>query len=318
MQTLRFASNAIATRYPLPTLGPLAWSQREGGWTAAVALPDLPNDSIVVPSCALPGRPGADFTVELTVDGAAWGLAPTSIVAKPMEAHAVSKPTPTASDPRATTHIDYFHCRADLAGATAHVTVTGTEMPRDYLASFSLRAFKTSPDPGRLATQRNVVPAISQLTAPRALRHRICSPTCVAMVLAYHGVADSLLHVAHSCLHGPSGMFGVWPLAVRTLTDAGLVAGVECFDDLDAAAPLLARGLPVVASIRFAAGALPGSPLHATDGHLVVVTGLDDDCVYVNDPAARDASVVPRAYPRAAFAAAWLTERGAAYVAAPL
>ena len=314
MQTLRFASNAVAAHCPLPTLGPLAWSQREGGWSASVALPDLPNDSIVVPSCSLPGRPGADFTVELTVAGAGWGLAPTSTTATPMNTPSKT----TASDPRATTHIDYFHCRADLSGAMAHVTVIGADVPRDYLVSFSLRAYKTTPLPGRLTTPRNVVPAISQLTAPRALRHRICSPTCVAMVLAYHGVADSLLHVAKSCLHVPSGMFGVWPLAVRTLTDAGLVAGVECFNNLDTVAPLLAHGLPVVASIRFAAGALPGSPLDGTDGHLVVVTGLDDDCVYVNDPAARDASVVPRVYPRAAFAAAWLTERGAAYVVAPL
>src|SRR5262249_8033521 len=138
------------------------------------------------------------------------------------------------------------------------------------------------------------------------------------MVLAYHDIDASLAHVVQSCLHVPTGMFGVWPLAVRTLADAGLVASVECFDDLDAVAPLLDRGLPVVASIRFAAGPFPGSPLGGTEGLLVVAPGLAADWVYVNDPAARDASEVPRRYPRAAFAAAWFTERGAAYVSAPL
>jgi hypothetical protein len=309
VQTLRFASPSVATRFPLPSVGPLAWAQCEGGWTASIALPDLPNDSIVVPSCATPGRPHADFAVELATGDARWALNPTS---------ANAMPPAGAVDPRATTHIDYFHCRADLTGAVANVTVAGHDAPLDYLVSLALRSFRTTPEVGTRTSTRNVVPAISQLTAPRALRYRICSPTCVAMLLSYHGVDASLARVAQSCLHLPTGMFGVWPLAVRTLTDAGLVAAVECFDDLDAVAPLLDRGLPVVASIRFASGALPGSPLDGTDGHLVVVAGLDADWVHVNDPAARDASVVPRSYPRAAFAAAWFTERGAAYVAAPL
>ena len=308
MQTLRFASHSIAARYPLPSVGPLPWVQCEGGWAATVALPHLPNDSIVVPSCSMPGRPRTDFAVELAVGDARWSLSPTS----------ESAPASSADDPRATTHIDYFHCRTDLVGAAVNLTVAGTEEPREYLVSFALRPFRESPNAGTRVSARNVVPAISQLTAPRALRYRICSPTCVAMVLAYHGIDASLAQVLESSVHVPTGMFGVWPLAIRTLTDAGLVAAVECFDDLDAVAPLLDRGLPVVASIRFAAGALPGAPLNGTDGHLVVVTGVDDQHVYVNDPAARDASVVPRGYARAAFAAAWFTERGAAYVAAPL
>ena len=309
MQTLRFASHAVAARYPLPTIGPLAWTQREGGWSASVALPHLPNDFILVPSCAIAGRPNGDFTVELTAASARWSLAPTSATPRPASGEPV--------DARATTHIDYFHCRADLANTTVHVTVARPDAPHDYLVTFALRPFRSAPNVGVRSTARCIVPAISQLTAPRALRHRICSPTCAAMLLAYHGLDTSLLRVVQSCLHAPTGMFGVWPLAVRTLTDGGLIAAVECFDDLDVVAPLLDRGLPVVASIRFASGDLPGSPLGGTDGHLVVVTGLDGEWVYVNDPAARDASVVPRRYPRAAFAAAWFTERGAAYVAAP-
>jgi hypothetical protein len=309
VQTLRFASNAVAARYPLPTVGPLAWSQREGGWSTTIALPDLPNDSLVVPSCAISERPNTDFTVDLTGAGARWTLAPTA---------ATVSGSGEPVDVRATTHIDYFHCRADLSNATAHVTVAGVEAPREYLVSIALRPFRLAPNAGTRSSVRCVVPAISQLTAPRAIRHRICSPTCVAMVLAYHRLDVSLLRAVQSCLHPPTGLFGVWPLAIRTLTDAGLIAAVECFDDFDSVAPLLDRGLPVVASIRFAHGALLGSPLNGTDGHLVVVTGLDDEWVYVNDPAARDASVVPRRYSRAALAAAWFSERGAAYVAAPL
>jgi hypothetical protein len=308
VQTLRFASSQLAARYPLAVSGGAVWSRSEGGWSTSIALPSLPNDHIVVPSFALLGAPGTDFSVELSQGDAAWRLTPTSRVA--------SDAAP--ADPRVTTHIDYFHCRADLDTPTLTVSVATAQMPQHYLLTVSCREFGRTPASGATTTRRIVVPPISQMTAPRMLRYRICSPTSVLMVLNYHGIDASLADVARDCLHRPSGMFGVWPLAIRTAADAGLMAAVECLTELDAAAPILERGLPIVASIRFASGALPGAALDSTEGHLVVVTGLDRDWVYVNDPAAKDASAVPRQCPRAAFAAAWLSERGAAYIVSPL
>jgi len=308
VQTLRFASANVAARHPLELSGAATWRRSEGAWSCTIALGDLPNDHIVVPSFASKGAPHSDFAAELVAADTAWRIAPTQRSA--LET--------TGSDPRATTHIDYFHCRADLAAASLTLAVAAACEPADYLVSVSVRQFRITAAPGASITRRLVVPPISQLTAPRALRYRICSPTCIAMVLAFHGIDAPLAAVVRECLHEPSGLFGVWPLAIRTATDAGLIGSVECFSTLDAAAPVLARGLPIVASIRFAAGALPGAALSATDGHLVVVTGMDADWVYINDPAARDASGVPRQCPRDAFAAAWLTERGAAYILRPL
>ena len=304
MQTLRLASPAVAARYPLPVAGQVAWTRCEGGWSTTIELANLPNDHIVVPSFALLGAPGADFSVELASGHAAWRLSPT----------ATTMPDAPPPDPRATTHIDYFHCRADLAAPTLTVLVATAAMPQDYLLTVTTRPFCIAPDPGTAISRRLVVPPISQLSAPRALRYRICSPTSVAMVLDYHGRKPALARVTRDCLHAPSGLFGVWPLAIRTLADAGLIGAVECLSSLDTAAPIIERGLPIVASIRFAAGALPGAALDATDGHLVVVTGLDLDYVYINDPAAKDASLVPRECPRVAFADAWLAQRGAAYI----
>ncbi len=308
MQTLRFASANVVAHYPLEIPGAATWTQSESGWSTTIGLPDLPNDYIVVPSFTQIGIPKADFAVELVVNDAAWRLTPTSR----------ANPAVANTDPRATTHIDYFHCRADLATPSVTVSVASPREPTDYLMTLSCREFRIAPNPGAAITQRLVVPPISQMTAPRALRYRICSPTCIAMVLAYYGIEGSLADVVRDCLHEPSGLFGVWPLAVRPATDAGLVGAVECLSNLDTAAPILERGLPIVASIRFAPGALPGAALSSTEGHLVVVTGIDADSVYINDPAARDASSVPRQCPRAAFAAAWLTERGAAYILRPL
>jgi len=307
VQTIRLASSGVATRYPMAVSGSAVWARSEGGWSTTLALPNLPNDHIVVPSYAQLGAPGTDFSVELSTTDAAWRLSPTVRVA-----------AETAQiDPRATTHIDYFHCRADLDAPSLTVSVNSQAMPQHYLLTVSAREFRRSPEPGSVTSRRLVVPPISQLYAPRMLRYRICSPTSVAMVLEYHGIRSSLADVVRDCLHAPSGLFGVWPLAVRTLADAGLIGAVECLTDLDSAAPILERCLPIVASIRFASGALPGAALDATDGHLVVVTGLDRDWVYINDPAAKDASAVPRQCPRAAFASAWLAERGAAYVVCP-
>ena len=66
-------------------------------------------------------------------------------------------------------------------------------------------------------------------------------------------------------------------------------------------------------SIRFQAGELPNSPMPATGGHLVLLRGIDDGTVLVNDPAAPPGSV-ERRYDARAFAAAWMRQRGAAYV----
>lgn len=52
----------------------------------------------------------------------------------------------------------------------------------------------------------------------------------------------------------------------------------------------------------------------ATKGHLVVLRGLGEDTVTVNDPAAATADAVPTAYDREAFLRAWLADRGVGYV----
>jgi hypothetical protein len=92
---------------------------------------------------------------------------------------------------------------------------------------------------------------------------------------------------------------------------------VEVQRDWQLASAVLAAGLPFVASIRFAEGELPGSPLRATRGHLIVVYGLTENEVLTLDPAAADDAGVPRRYPADAFARAWLSHRGAAYILLP-
>ncbi len=128
-------------------------------------------------------------------------------------------------------------------------------MPEDYL----LTRFD-SPVPfdrrttARSTSRRLVVPPISQTdgTARVAISDLLTDQRGNGAGVPRFDA--SLANVVRDCLHRPSGLFGVWPLAVRTLTDAGLIAAVECLTDLDCAVPIIERGLPIVASIRFAAG----------------------------------------------------------------
>ncbi len=111
-------------------------------------------------------------------------------------------------------------------------------------------------------------------------------------------------------------MYGVWPLALAAAARRGCLGAVEVFDRWDEALAVLENGVPLVTSIRFSAGELPGAPLTETGGHLVVVHGVSGDTVRVCDPAAPHGDVL-RDYPADAFSRAWLRHRGAAYILPP-
>jgi hypothetical protein len=162
--------------------------------------------------------------------------------------------------------------------------------------------------------RRLAVPARSQMTEPEAVRMRICSPTSVGMALEFLGPAVATSTLAATVFHPPTDRYGVWPAAVRAAASHGVPGYLLRFTGWDAVAWCLARGLPIVASVRYAAGALPEAPMEATTGHLVVITGLEAGVVLVNDPAAPTASEVPRRYDRAAFARAWFEGSGVGYV----
>ena len=70
-------------------------------------------------------------------------------------------------------------------------------------------------------------------------------------------------------------------------------------------------GIPLVASIAYAKGALTGAPISSTPGHLLVITGFTKDGkVVANDPAASSSSSVRRVYSRSQFEKAWLGGSG--------
>ncbi len=158
------------------------------------------------------------------------------------------------------------------------------------------------------------VPALSQMDAPEGIRHRICSPTSVAMVLGYWGRPVAPLDLAAEMYDPRHDLYGVWPAAIRAAARRGVSGYLLRFPSWAAAAWCLAEGLPIIASVRYAAGELRGAAIESTAGHLLVLTGYDGNTVFVNDPAAPSELEVRRTYAIADVHRVWIGRVGLGYV----
>jgi hypothetical protein len=163
---------------------------------------------------------------------------------------------------------------------------------------------------------RLAVPALSQMDAEAALAPRICSPTCVAMVLDFWGRPARLDALAAEIFHPGVDLYGVWPAAIVAAGRRGLAGYLLRFPDWAAARWCLGRGLPIIVSVRYAAGELTGAAAAQTPGHLMVLTGWEGDAALVNDPAA-PAPTVARRYRLDELRRVWLERSGVGYVLFP-
>lgn len=298
----------------------LAFETTPGGWRCALPLPELPAGALLVPSLVLGDRLPDAYAMRLT-----WGGAETGIDLAPISV----RPGAVLTAPKA--HMD----PVEIDGAAARGGLDCVET-RDALASPRLLIFGSgapptdavlvvSLRPRRIAVQDSgatapalEVPVHSQMTRPAEIARHVCSPVSVAMVLGAAGRPVEPETFARACEHPHYGrLFGMWPLNLARARGEGFGGLVRLFDGVDEAARLLAAGYPIVTSIRFEPGGLPGAPLERTGGHLVVLRGLDADTVLVNDPAAPSDDTVERRYDRAPFLEAWLADRGVGYLLWP-
>ncbi len=149
-----------------------------------------------------------------------------------------------------------------------------------------------------------------------------CSPTSVSMVLAYHRALPGTkalawipgTHTDRVVDHGARSTYdhayrgaGNWSFSAAYAASRGRQAHVERMADLRAVEKKIKAGIPVIVSVRFAAGELSGAPIRATNGHLMVVVGFTrSGDVVVNDPAASSNAGVRRTYDRRQFENVWL------------
>jgi hypothetical protein len=293
------------------------------GKDALVETPAWPvaGSTMFVPSLALHTLQPFSGRLELSVRVAgAWspwvagvGLGPTAFEpAPPAECLGVE--------------IDVFRARAPVEAARLRLRLRAPE-PAAVLASPWMVALSASPTATGSVTPtlaaptapaaRIAVPARSQMEAEASIAPRICSPTCVAMVLDFWRRPTPLGELAAEMYHPGVDLYGVWPTATMAAGRRGLAGYLLRFPDWDAAAWCLSRGLPVIASVRYQSGELAGAAVAQTQGHLIVLTGWEGDDVLVNDPAAPSAAAVGRRYRRDQLERVWLGRNGVGYVLFP-
>jgi hypothetical protein len=151
-----------------------------------------------------------------------------------------------------------------------------------------------------------------------------CSPTSTAMVLGFHGAEPSSNevlawpgpdygepHVPYAARYTYDWSYrgaGNWSANVAYTTRFGLDGFVTRLRSLNEAQQFLTASIPLVASIN---GELPGFLFGRTNGHLLVIRGIDaSGNVITNDPAATTNDQVRKTYARADFERVWLGGSG--------
>jgi hypothetical protein len=158
------------------------------------------------------------------------------------------------------------------------------------------------------------VPVRSQMVEAPAIRHDICSPTCLAMLLERYGIDLPTARVARTVRDAAAGIYGNWPFNTAFAASLGLSARVERLWSLHHVRARLAAGRPQVLSLRWQAGELEGAPIPHSRGHLLVVRGMTaEGGVIVNDPAAPDPASVRRIYRADQLERLWLAAGGVVY-----
>jgi len=160
-----------------------------------------------------------------------------------------------------------------------------------------------------------------------------CSPTSVSMVMGFWNslppAADYAWvdpsyqdpwvdHAARGTYDYAYSGCGNWPFNPAYAGRYGLTGFITRLRSLTEAELFIAAGLPLVTSLSFKKGEIPGLT-YGTNGHLMVLSGFaaNGDPI-VNDPASPSDDVVVKTVGRAEWEAAWQnTSRGVVYVITP-
>jgi Peptidase_C39 like family len=152
-----------------------------------------------------------------------------------------------------------------------------------------------------------------------------CSPTSTSMVMAYWSHVldqDDLLQTVPRAAADTYDFTyqgtGNWPFNTAYAARYGLRAFVTRMYSMSQVEQWIKVGVPIVISIAYKKGELPGSPIPGSPGHLLVVRGFTENGdVITNDPAATNAAV-EITYNREALEHAWQKySNGTVYVIYP-
>jgi hypothetical protein len=183
-----------------------------------------------------------------------------------------------------------------------------------------------STPPGRISSAESLARAIhghnidvpfrSQRTPDPLLSGRLCSPTCVSMVLASHGVSRPVFDVSSRAYDIRHDIFGNWPRNIQAAYALGVPGYLTRFSQWSDVYNTLDAGTPLIVSIQAKKGELRGAPYSETGGHLIVVRGYDAaGDLLVNDPASGEESKGRLVYKREDLQKVWFERTlGTTYV----
>ncbi|GGJ46883.1 C39 family peptidase [Deinococcus roseus] len=162
------------------------------------------------------------------------------------------------------------------------------------------------------------VPSMSQLTYEEGAGW--CSPTCLKMVLGFHGVETTVPELAQRVYDGTYRGTGNWVFNTAAVAAFGMKGHVNRLASLNEAETYIARGIPLIISISWKDGELHGAPLPRSAGHLLLLAGFTENGdVIVRDPAAVHVAEVRRIYRRRELQQVWLRHsQGMCYVIEPV
>jgi hypothetical protein len=162
------------------------------------------------------------------------------------------------------------------------------------------------------------VPYRSQLEEEKSIAGHICSPTSVSMVMEYWGISRTTAHVAQDIYDSGHKMYGIWWRAVEEASQFGLEGWVQYFRNWEDVRAWIAKDQPVIACISFESGALCGSMNDASEGHVIVIVGFDENGDPIcNDPAGTSSDDGIVVYDQEELARAWFDKGGVGYIIAP-
>jgi hypothetical protein len=162
------------------------------------------------------------------------------------------------------------------------------------------------------------VPYRSQKFLDTSVTGMTCSPTSVSMVLHHFGIDRPTTENALAIWDNRNQMFGNWSNNTQRASELGMDAWLQRFRNWEQVKAVIARGLPVIASIRFERESYSDAPLYeSTGGHLIVIRGFTPDgLVIVNDPGVKEGGD-GALYPARGLAHAWFGHGGVGYVIRP-
>lgn len=153
-----------------------------------------------------------------------------------------------------------------------------------------------------------------------------CSPTSTSMVMAYWSnvlgqtsLNQTVPLAAEGTYDYAYGGTGNWPYNTAYAASYGLTGFVTRMSSMSQVEQWIKVGVPIVISVAFNNGQLPGEPVKNSPGHLLVVRGFTaTGDVITNDPAASTDAGVRIVYQRADLENVWqFGSNGTAYVMYP-